>query len=391
MNVKKALIIVSGGFPYGTPRALRMRAFAELFKSVGWDVLVYSDYFVGESEGAQYAQWNGMKLFSLGKEIPRIKKLGMPARFGRKICDIIEKENPSVIYSYSLFDRFPVILSTARKYRIPLVLDSNEWYDPSTFKHGRFSLNYIFHSVCWRWFYPKVDGVVAISRLLQKHYRRYGKHVMRIPTIVDEFGDWQKTVFHEDGKIRLLFAGSLSRTKDSIRQFYEAAEHLGAEKERVMFEICGVGEQEIREHLGETLYNQYEAQTNIRGWVSQDEIANIYMQCDYGIFFRPNQRSSHAGFSTKLGEGMSVGTPFIVNDTGDISLYIKDGKNGFIANDVSDIVRVFRQILSMSKEEKEEMRLQARRTAEKDFNYAAYSVRFERFLAAVERGTSHPL
>lgn len=384
----KVLIIVSGSFPYGTPRALRMRAFADLFKAIGWNVVVLSDYFAGEHSGKLFFEYENMELYSLGKELSGKNKLLIPLLFKKKFRDIIEKERPDLIYSYSLYDRFPFILWKAKKNGIPLVLDSNEWYHPSTFKFGRFSWHYILHSICWKWFYPKVDGIVAISRLIEKHYSKYTDHVIRIPTIVDNMNGWEKKNAFNDKKIHLLFAGSLAKTKDSIKEYYEALDYLGNDNDKIYFEICGVDKQELIEHLGEKLYNSFKKQTNMRGRIPQKKISEIYKKCDYGIFFRPDQRSSHAGFPTKLGEGMSNGTPFIVNNTGDISLYINNGINGFIVEDVQSIAAVYQEILEMSNEESDEMRSQAYKTAEKNFSYKPYIKLFDVFIQEVIGGQS---
>lgn len=58
-----------------------------------------------------------------------------------------------------------------------------------------------------------------------------------------------------------------------------------------------------------------------------------YCEADFSIFVRPDRRSSHAGFPTKLAESLAAGTPVITNNTGDIGLYLKDGENGFLLKD----------------------------------------------------------
>ena len=46
---------------------------------------------------------------------------------------------------------------------------------------------------------------------------------------------------------------------------------------------------------------------------------------------RPYNKQSEGGVPTKLGEYLATGKPVIITDTGEISLFLKDGYNAFIA------------------------------------------------------------
>lgn len=378
----KVLIITSGSFPFGTARAIRLRAFAKMFQLIGYKVCVYSDDISGEYVGQNEAEYQELRLYSLGKKKIKIEKLSIPLEFLTRIKEIIKTESPKLIFSTCLYDRFPLIMHVHKRFSIPIVIDSNEWYDPSTFPGGRFSWHYISHSICWKFFYPRVNGVVAISRLLEKHYLPLVEHVIRIPTIVPEIQSNYASSIDNDGSIKLLFAGSLARTKDSIKPYFEALNFF-EHSDIVQFEVCGVSQEEFKQHIGDALFYKYEKQVAIHGKVAQERIIEMYQKSDYGIFFRPDQRSSHAGFSTKLGEGMSAGTPFIINDTSDVSLYIHNGENGFIVHDEKDISDVYRKIINMSEEQKKEMRNAARNTASTVFFYATYVEEFKEFINCV--------
>ena len=383
---KTVLIISTGSFPYGPPRAIRLRAFMQIFEAIGWRVCVYSDDITGKDVGKEKTKFGNSTLYSLGSQKVKLEKINIPFEFKKKLSEIVQLENPRLIFSVCAYDRFSIITRCCKKYKIPLIIDSNEWYDPSTFRWGRLSWHYICHCICWRWFYPKANGAVVISRLLEKHYKNLIANVIRIPTIVPELDDDYTIALNEDGKIRLLFAGSLARTKDSIKPYFEALNYLKKHKDCIQFEICGVSKNELEMHLGKQLYEKYKKQVHVYGRIPQEKIKEMYLRCNYGIFFRPDQRSSHAGFSTKLGEGMSTGTPFIINDTSDISLYIKSGKNGFIVKDRKDIAIVYEKLINMSMEEQQEMRFCARKTAETDFYYVSYIEAFKEFLEKIVDG-----
>ena len=79
-------------------------------------------------------------------------------------------------------------------------------------------------------------------------------------------------------------------------------------------------------------------------------------------------------------------SPFIVNDTGDISLYIKNGINGYIVKNDKDIANVLKEVLVSSDYERSEMREKALLTAKKYFYFKAYIREFEMFINRVMEG-----
>jgi len=56
-----------------------------------------------------------------------------------------------------------------------------------------------------------------------------------------------------------------------------------------------------------------------------DEIPSLLLSAKILLLARPNNVQAKYGFPTKLGEYLSTSKPVIVTDTGDISLYLKDG------------------------------------------------------------------
>jgi glycosyltransferase involved in cell wall biosynthesis len=110
------------------------------------------------------------------------------------------------------------------------------------------------------------------------------------------------------------------------------------------------------------------------------------MKSDFSIFIRPDRRSSHAGFPTKLAESMIAGTPVITNNTGDIGQYLKNGKEGFLLKSgyPEELKDIFLHILSLSREKLNEMRLNARRMAEESFDYRVYCGEMKSFIERVK-------
>lgn len=370
MKNKKILVLTSQ-YPHGTPMSFRINAFIATFKSLGHKVVVLCEQMTDpECLINGHYEKDDIDVYTYSKNISNRNRIYIPAIFPKDLSEIIRIERPNYIFSISDYSKFFFTDLICKKNNIPLILESCEDYDPSTFKYGRFDLNYILHRLNWRFFYKRANGVVAISRLLESHYLKFTNNVIRIPTIADVCTT-PCNLEPNENKIVLFFAGNFARGKDTIAPFVKALDGI-KEYEKFEFKVCGVTATDVEAHVGEEYYQKYKGQFNIMGKIPQYQVTSEYQTADFGIFFRPLRRSSFAGFSTKLGEGMATGTPFIVNDTGDISLYIKNGENGYLANDIDEITTVYDDIIRSTCERRRAMRTAARLTAEKSFDYRNY-------------------
>lgn len=68
MENRKVLIITSGVYPFGTPMALRIRAFSCLFESCGWDTVVYTDQITLDNDRVETKTYENTKIYSYGKK-----------------------------------------------------------------------------------------------------------------------------------------------------------------------------------------------------------------------------------------------------------------------------------------------------------------------------------
>lgn len=372
----KILMIVPRGFPYGVAYSLRARSLAGIFTANGHEVAIICQTLGGieKDKNQKYTMFESLKVYPLDGSFSGINKLRLPGGYVKKIEEVINEFAPDCVMTSSMSDCFMSIKRIVKKHRIPLLLESCEKFHPSTFNGGRLSPHYIMFLWSWHFGYPKVDGVIAISTFLEQHYKKFTDNVVRIPTILDVDKVPCNLVASCGTEINLLFAGSFAKTKDSLRQYISAVYKMGDEGARFRFNVYGVKEDALIQHVGNDLYNAMKGRIRCYGYVPQTEINSIYQRNDFGVFFRPHIWSSDAGFSTKLGEGMSAGTPFIVNDTSDISMYIKSGESGFVIKDESEagIITVLKQVLSLSKDERSKMRAAARTVAKEYFDNSKY-------------------
>ena len=357
-------------FPFGSATAFRASLLCQMLKELGHEVTVLTPNSNekkeknGESQGC-----NAIRIIS-------------PQKFGCKSYDdmfnnYVACNKVDLIFRSTSIKHFSKVTRYAENNHIPIVYDSVEWYGPSNWRLGRLDPRYWLFQYLWRYKFIKGNGIIAISRLIESHFNKYIDNTVRIPTITDCSTElYNETERIKSDNIYFIFSGKLDNGKDRVIDFVKAMDKIGKDGEKIQLDIYGPSLEDIKLQFGGNfkLIKKMQKQIRIHGLVSQSEARKHCAESDFCIFFRPNRRSSNAGFPTKLGECMTLGTPAFCNDTGDISLVVKDEINGILIRDCSvDVIeKKLRAILNMSDKEMRMMRYKAREAALVFFDYHNY-------------------
>lgn len=186
------------------------------------------------------------------------------------------------------------------------------------------SVEYIYNPYYWnielamRYLIPKCDGVICISQYLTDYYRSKNVPVFNVPPTLSVLTMPKVKNKLKGKKIKLVYTGNPGH-KDILNDVISVVNSL---KDLYELDIAGV--------TGENT-------TNIRyhGYLSHENSLSLLCSSDFSILFRPLNKISQAGFSTKVVESMSCSVPVITNNTGDLSSYITDGNNGYIFDGTS--------------------------------------------------------
>ncbi|MBN2259274.1 MAG: glycosyltransferase family 4 protein [Clostridiales bacterium] len=373
----KILFFIGTVYPYGSAWSSRGRNLAKLFKLLGYEVHIISHstneagYAIGQT-----IYFDGIPYESLFTKVTRLN------RFYGSIVDI------KAIKRYVKFNEIDVFITSnipqiykplrafLKRKNIPIIIEQCEWFDSLTFKMGNFDPYYRSLMKRIRNDYHKSDGIIAISTLLEEYYAIKGARVVRIPTILDtESIDYRNRIKAKNKQLKLVFAGSIGGKKELLRPIFEAIDNV-RKNINIEFNIYGPDEKEVLSNINndKELLSRISNDVRIHGRIPQQQIYDKLRDADFMVFFRPNRRSSNAGFPTKFAESLAVGTPVITNNTSDLGMYLSHGKNGFIVNElnVSSIVNVIEEISLLSHEDMDNLRINARRTAEEHFDYRNY-------------------
>ncbi|OWV14369.1 glycosyltransferase [Fibrobacter sp. UWB5] len=374
-------------FPYGTPIASRTLNICRILHSMGHRVHLFCDYLSEPSicdESKDFAVLEGINIHFSFVQRNFKSQLFKSLHASRKIENFLKKNHVDLIIATTNAERFLMTSKIAARYNIPLLLEICEKYHYSNWSFGRFNPRYYTFLRCWKKEYMKADGVIAISRFLEKHFTEYGKKTIRMPSVLDVSKIPCRLTSTSDNCVRFVFSGGLGNGKDSLAEFMIALNNVkGKLSRKIELNIYGPTKTAVLNQLGKKAYVAHELDDIVcyHGRIPQNEIPLRLLENDFGIILRPQRESSNAGFPTKLAEYMSAGLPVLANDTGDIGLYLNSTNGCLLENkSVKKIEQAVLAIDSMSKEKLSDMRKAARKTAEENFDYHIYAPLLRDFL-----------
>ena len=289
-------------------------------------------------------------------------------------CDII-------IYYGTNYSRILPLKRFCHKHRIKLIIDIVEWYNYNTLPFGKYGPLALDVHLGINKIIPKCDGVIAISSYLQEFYKQQNVKTIRIPVLSSGYfpaistdNDWNEDYLH------LIYAG-VPYKKDSILPILKAVDQLALEEEKIRFHLLGP--------TPEYLYKLYHylPGTNIicHGHIPQNKVAEFLQKADFSVLIRPHLRYAEAGFPTKFVESLSAGLPVIANITSDLNLYLKDGFNGFIVDSPTQeaLISKLRYILSVPRKKFQNMKQNAKETAQNYFAPELYIKSLNEFITSI--------
>ena len=377
-------------FPWGQPGSRRVYGIARALTECGYKVVIGS------------GQWGGGGLFSdeecsdieytnLG-DLPRPgastsqKLIQLFYESGLRTVEWLESmpNRPAFVFTYGAGAPFMCRVSEwCKTNNVPLIADVVEWYDGSHMAGGYMGPFHLSAKVAMHYYFPRCDGVVAISEYLAVHYRKISARVLRVPPIVDVSSVRIVGLFEplEGRKIRLVYAGTPGK-KDLLATVIRGVEAVDPLGEHFELDVLGPSTEQVQRLLGS---NHIPISVNVLGRLSQADIPERLQRADFSVLLREPKRFANAGFPTKFVESLTNGTPVIANLTSDLVLYLHDGVEGVVCADHTEqsLSAALRRISKMSSETLLEMRLNAREQAQKSFDYRNYVCCFSEFLKGI--------
>lgn len=366
------LMVVPSNFPNGDAGAVRDLAFAKIFQKLDYKV-----FLIGAGKGDIEGDYNGVHYYSVFREAhSRIDHLNRFLKSKSAYLSVIKhlvEDNglPSVLYindvSHSVIEYLRRI---AEKNNIPMLHDSTEWYSPCEFKHGKLDKAYILKDRLNRKVIRQPIRVIGISSYLTEYFKGRGLKAVRIPVIMDVKNT--KTSVNEEGKIKLIYAGSPAN-KDYLKEIVLGVTLLSEDNQKKLeLHILGANEDQIKGLTGLQILPDC---IKPYGRVPREKVEEVMLAMDFSVLLRPSEeRYTKAGFPTKSVEAMSHGVAMICNISSDLGMYLRDGKNAIIVNGYGEkaFSKSLERILSMSRDDIDAIKHNARQLAEEEFDYRGW-------------------
>lgn len=274
-------------------------------------------------------------------------------------------------------DLFFRIKRYAKKINAKLLHDSVEWYSPEEYKRGKLSIEYNLKILNNTKIIKEPWNVIAISKYLENFYSDKGITTIRVPVIMDVFNVKEINKVKND-KCIFVYAGVPGR-KDYLDLMIEGFSMLPQEyRNKFEFHIFGADENQLINQCGVKKQHITKLDKNlvIHGRVKREEVIKWIKKCNYTVLLRDDSLSyAKAGFPTKIVESLTYSTPVICNYSSDLKDYLIDENNAIIVQQFSpqEFCNAIIKGMKQGKDKQKEMQKNARKTAEKYFDYRAYS------------------
>lgn len=375
------IIVGQSRFPEGDPGAVRMYSFAKTLVGMGYNVLV-----IGLGPIAQgFQRYKGIRYLSLRQSSRYSSYLGFSFRLIRTIKKYKRKTIiHAIILGPSMMDVFLSLKKYCTKNQIILIKDVTEWYSPSEFKLGRFSVSYLMNDMENRLLIDRSVRTISISTYLEHYFRNKKIPTERIPIYFDQ-SEYNKEKETPTDTLRLLYAGFPSKEANMylILKGLSLLDDLSLK--RLNFVLIGVSLSQVQVLFSQekNVLERIMPSLTILGRVPRSEVLENLLKCDFTVLLRDGQeRYAKAGFPTKVIESISNSVPVIMNFTSDISLYFADNKNCIEVKGSTAIAFCdsLRRALSLTVSEKISISNNAKELALKSFDKDSYNKQFVNLL-----------
>lgn len=388
-------------FPEGNAGSRRMLGNALSIAATGREVVVVSGVEQDLVRSNPIAP--GVRAIEVRERLtsqqPRWRHYVNYPRMGRRTRDwlSVQEDRPEAIIIYGGY--FPYLANLAgwaRRRGIPVIFDAVEWYSANGWP--RFAVSpYLWSTeAAMRFLVPRVNGVLAISRALERHYSLRGVPVLRVPPLIDSLACFANSSSETTNRpLILAYAGSPG-SKDLLDMIVAAVLAVDEGKGLLRLEIAGVGEAEVRNipAVAERLSSngsKLPSSVAVHGRLSHAESMVLIGAAHFSVFLRRINRVSTFGFPTKFVESFAMGTPVIANLTSDLEDHLRDGENGLVCDgaDQLSLQQTLRRALRMAPDAIRRLRANARAEGEDAFDYRRYTARFDGFLKSIADSASH--
>ena len=238
--------------------------------------------------------------------------------------------------------------------------------------------------------YRLFDGVIVISDFLEKHMKQYmnrNARMVRIPILVNA-DDFSPTACGTSPlkPPYVAYCGFLNETKDGVMTLMKSFAMIQHEFPELTLAL--IGDSYVKSQV--PLFRSFAEELGIKdrvvftGTVARKDLPPYLCGATLLALARPSSLQADAGFPSKVGEYLATGKPVVLTRTGELHLYLEDGKSAYFVapNDHVAFADRLRQALA-DPDEAEQVGRRGLEVAQKYFDYRSNGKRLFEFIQSL--------
>ncbi|MDU1032956.1 glycosyltransferase [Clostridium sp.] len=372
---------------------------AAIFKELGYKVVFIGNEFEDKEFNSimdTHKTFLGYDLFNVPfyRGSKDIKKLNF---IEKEIEFVLKKYNCRFVICYGTptFSGLLFMLKRwCRKSKIPFIINC---VDLPNVSHGSFLQRKIkrVDRILRHWIYKNSDGIIAVSSKIAEYLldNKYKPSIIVPP--VKNLEAYRKPILEERNFIKLVYGGnpfpsdgrkvSVDGYKDRLDIAIYYVDKLVDLGYKIRFDIYGLTLEQYINVVPEqyALLQKNIEHIKFHGRVAKNICEQAFSDSDYMILLRKKNLMTDAGFPTKFVESISVGTPVLITDVGDIHCYLKENINGFFV-DIEDEAKGIEQMSKAIELPLEKINIMKKQCYDsKLFDYKKYVLNMQKFLEEI--------
>lgn len=236
------------------------------------------------------------------------------------------------------------------------------------------------------------DGLIAVSRYIQKYYEKDSISSVVLPPLFDS-ENYLLPEIKENEVPTFIYAGTPFKSNgkpinpkgmkdrlDKVLDIFDLVSKIGVPYKLnvvgISFEDYVTGVPRHKDCLKKS------ASIEFFGRCTHEKTLEMVAKADFSINYRDNNLMTKAGFSTKIVESVSLGTPVVINDISDTYYYLQDGFSGYkLTDSIEDNVSLIHKLCTFSCSDRASLKKAL--VDEQIFAYSKYADRMKQFLESV--------
>lgn len=180
----------------------------------------------------------------------------------------------------------------------------------------------------------QLDGLFVISTSLRDTFIEFGVlkekiHIINMTVDQSRFEGLKK----QNTESYIAYCGTISNFKDGVDSLIKSFGIVAKYNKEIKLYIIGPVQNRSVSNSNIELIKKLHLEDRIvlTGLVSADKMPQMLKNAKILVLARPDNLQAKNGFPTKLGEYLLTENPVVITRTGDIPLFLQDGKNAMLA------------------------------------------------------------